>query len=198
VIDYVRAGPEGKYARSENRTRTGCPTRPSNVRVYQFRHPSLKRTCNYFAGEAAGLGEASGLAAAAGEVAGDAAGLAGGAAAGAETGVGVGVAEPSSTTEWVPIPGSEKISARSIKSTAATTVAFSSGFWAPRGPNAVWLPDPPKAAATSPPFPDCKRTTRIRNRQTITKITLRAMNNKATPSLNVAKLNVAKSITGRN
>ena len=28
-------------ARSENRTRTGFPTRPSNVRVYQFRHPSL-------------------------------------------------------------------------------------------------------------------------------------------------------------
>jgi hypothetical protein len=86
------------HARSENRTRTGCPTRPSNVRVYQFRHPSLKRTCNYFAGEAAGLGEASGLAAAAGEVAGEAAGLADGAAAGAETGVGVGAA-PSSTTE---------------------------------------------------------------------------------------------------
>jgi hypothetical protein len=106
-------------ARSENRTRTGCPTRPSNVRVYQFRHPSLKRTCRYFAGEAAGLGEAAG----------EAAGLAEGATAGKEVGEGLGAGdEPSSTTECVPIPGSEKTSARSIKIIAATTVAFSSGF----------------------------------------------------------------------
>jgi hypothetical protein len=111
------------YARSENRTRTGFPTRPSNVRVYQFRHPSLKRTCDYFAGEDAGLGEAAGLAAAEGE----AAGLAVGAAAGFEAGVGCGAA-PSSITERVPIPGSSKISARNIKIIAATTVAFSSGF----------------------------------------------------------------------
>jgi hypothetical protein len=97
------------------------------VRVYQFRHPSLKRTCHYFAGEAAGLaaaeGEAAGLAAAEGE----AAGLAVGAAAGFVAGVGCGDA-PSSITERVPIPGSSKISARSIKIIAATTVAFSSGF----------------------------------------------------------------------
>ena len=110
-------------ARSENRTRTGLPTRPSNVRVYQFRHPSLKRTCHYFAGEAAGLAETAGLAAAVGE----AAGLAVGAAAGFEAGVGCGDA-PSSITERVPIPGSSKISASNIKIIAATTVAFSSGF----------------------------------------------------------------------
>ena len=93
------------------------------MRVYQFRHPSLKRTFHYFDGEAAGLAEVAGLAAAEGE----AAGLAVGAAAGFEAGVGCGAA-PSSTTERVPIPGSEKISARSIKIIAATTVAFSSGF----------------------------------------------------------------------
>jgi hypothetical protein len=101
----------------------------------------LKRTYRYFdgvdvgealgfaplAGLAAGLvvaaGEAAGLAAAAGE----AAGLAVGAVAGFEAGDGEGDA-PSSTTECVPIPGSEKTSARNIKSIAATMVAFSSGF----------------------------------------------------------------------
>ena len=93
------------------------------MRVYQFRHPSLKRTCDYFAGEDAGLAEAAGLAAAEGE----AAGLAVGAAAGFDAGVGCGD-EPSSTTERVPIPGSEKSNARNIKIAAATTVAFSSGF----------------------------------------------------------------------
>jgi hypothetical protein len=50
-------------------------------------------------------------------------------AAGLEAGDGWGVGDrPSSTTEREPIPGSEKTSARSIKITAATTVAFSSGF----------------------------------------------------------------------
>jgi hypothetical protein len=89
----------------------------------------LKRTCHYFAGEAAGLGEVAGLAPTAGEVAGEAAGLAEGAAAGKEVGEGLGEGDsPSLTTECVPIPGSEKISARSIKIIAATTVAFSSGF----------------------------------------------------------------------
>ena len=97
------------------------------MRVYQFRHPSLKRTWRYFEGEAAGLaaavGEAAGLASAAGETA----GLAAGAVAGLDAGEGCGDA-PSSTTECVPSPGSEKISASNIKSIAATTVAFSSGF----------------------------------------------------------------------
>ncbi len=97
------------------------------MRVNQFRHPSLKRTRRYFAGEAVGLaaaaGEAAGLAAAVGE----AAGLTVGAAAGLEAGVGVAEGD-SSTTDSVPIPGSEKSSARNIKIIAATTVAFSSGF----------------------------------------------------------------------
>ena len=117
------------------------------MRVYQFRHPSLKRTYHYFAGVgvgealgfaplaglATGLAEAAGLAAAVGEgaglaaAAGEAAGLAVGAVAGFEAGDGEGDA-PSSTTECDPIPGSEKTSARNIKIIAATTVAFSSGF----------------------------------------------------------------------
>jgi isoleucyl-tRNA synthetase len=38
---------------------------------------------------------------------------------------------------------------------------------APRGPNAVWLPIPPKAAAISPLLPLCSSTTMIRKKQTI-------------------------------
>jgi len=41
------------------------------------------------------------------------------------------------TDEGLLIPGSTNTSARSIKIAAETTVAFSSGFWAPRGPKAV-------------------------------------------------------------
>ncbi|MEA2695370.1 MAG: hypothetical protein QOJ16_4757 [Acidobacteriota bacterium] len=33
---------EGNNAEDRTRTGTGCPTRPSNVRVYQFRHFGLK------------------------------------------------------------------------------------------------------------------------------------------------------------
>jgi hypothetical protein len=149
---------------------------------------SIQKQCYFFAGEAlaageavveaplAGLAEAAGLVA--GEAAGDAAGEPEGAAAGFEAGVGCFNGEgPSLTTEEVPKPGMEKSKARNIKIIAATTVAFSSGFCAPRGPNAVWLPDPPKAAATSPPFPDCKRITRIRKRHTNTKTILSKMSN---------------------
>jgi hypothetical protein len=150
----------------------------------------LKRTHHFFAGEAAGealafAGEAAGAALASGEALvsgpGEAVGLAEAAGLGEASGVGEGSvagfdgaegggAPPSLTTDFVPMPGIENISARNIKINAATTVAFSSGFCAPRGPKAVWLPDPPKAAATSPPFPDCKRITRIRKAQTKTKI----------------------------
>ena len=60
---------------------------------------------------------------------GEAAGVADGAVAGFDAGDGcVAGLEPSSTTEYVPNPGSEKSSASSIKIIAAITVAFSSGF----------------------------------------------------------------------
>ncbi len=122
------------------------------------------------AGLAAAAGEAAGLALAFGE----ASGVAEGAVAGLLAGTGA-CGEPSLTTELVPKPGSEKSSARNMKMIAAITVAFSSGFCAPRGPNAVWLPAPPKAAATSPPLPDCNRMTRIRNMQTRTKMMFNKM-----------------------
>src|SRR4051794_34968522 len=56
----------------------------------------------------------------------------------------------------------------SMKITADQVVALLKTVAAPRGPNAVWLPLPPKAAAMSALLPLCNKTTMIRNRQTIT------------------------------
>src|SRR3979409_1278136 len=55
-----------------------------------------------------------------------------------------------------------------MKIIADQVVALVSTVAAPRGPNAVWLPWPPKAAARSPLLPLWRSTTAIRNRQTIT------------------------------
>jgi len=55
----------------------------------------------------------------------------------------------------------------SMKTTAETVVIFDRKVEAPRAPNAV-CDEPPKAAATSAPFPVWRRTTRIRKRQTKT------------------------------
>ena len=35
-------------ARDENRTHTSCDIRPSNVRVYQFRHLRISKLLDYF------------------------------------------------------------------------------------------------------------------------------------------------------
>ncbi len=56
----------------------------------------------------------------------------------------------------------------SMNNTAAHVVALLRTVVAPRGPNAVWLPAPPKAAAMSALWPLCSRTTMMMNRQTIT------------------------------
>ena len=56
----------------------------------------------------------------------------------------------------------------SMKMTAHQVVNLLSRVAAPRGPNAAWLPAPPKVAARSALLPLCSRTTPIRNRQTIT------------------------------
>ena len=65
----------------------------------------------------------------------------------------------------------ERVIDVSMKMIADQVVARERTEAAPRGPNAVWLPCPPKAAARSPLFPLCSNTTAIRNRQTITWIT---------------------------
>ena len=54
-----------------------------------------------------------------------------------------------------------------MNSTAAQVVALLKIVVAPRGPKAVWLPAPPKAAAMSALCPLCNRTTMMMNRQTI-------------------------------
>jgi hypothetical protein len=54
-----------------------------------------------------------------------------------------------------------------MKRTAAMVVALERTVAAPRLPRAVWLPPPPKAPARSAPFPDWRRTTMMRIRQTI-------------------------------
>jgi hypothetical protein len=54
-----------------------------------------------------------------------------------------------------------------MNTTAETVVILERNVEAPRAPNAVW-DEPPKAAATSAPFPVWRRTTRIRKRQTKT------------------------------
>ena len=55
----------------------------------------------------------------------------------------------------------------SMKMMAAQVVAFVRALAAERGPKAVWLPMPPKAAAMSALLPLWSRTTPIRKRQTM-------------------------------
>ena len=62
----------------------------------------------------------------------------------------------------------ESVMEVSMKITIDQVVAFDKAVVAPRGPNAVWLPMPPNAAATSPLWPLCSSTTIIRNKLTMT------------------------------
>ena len=54
----------------------------------------------------------------------------------------------------------------SINMIAHHVVAFERNVAAPRGPNAVWLPAPPKAPARSAASPLCSNTTMIKRPQT--------------------------------
>jgi hypothetical protein len=56
----------------------------------------------------------------------------------------------------------------SIKITAHQVVTLESRVAVPRGPNAVWLADPPKVAAISALLPCCRSTTRISTAHTMT------------------------------
>jgi hypothetical protein len=53
-----------------------------------------------------------------------------------------------------------------MKMMADQVVARERTVAAPRGPKAVWLPMPPKAAAMSPLLPLCRSTTAMRKKQT--------------------------------
>ena len=74
------------------------------------------------------------------------------------------------STDFGPLRRAAKIDSVidvNMKMIADQVVARERAEAAPRGPNAVWLPWPPKAAAKSPLFPLCRSTTAIRKKQTI-------------------------------
>lgn len=75
------------------------------------------------------------------------------------------------STEFEPVRRAAKIESVievTIKMMADHVVALERTDAAPRGPNAVWLPCPPKAAARSPLLPLCSNTTAIKKKQTVT------------------------------
>src|SRR5712671_1254566 len=85
---------------------------------------------------------------------------------------GAGFENFSSTEPPCPTPlsvCSTRASAQTMNITAHQVVARESTVAAPRGPNAVWLPAPPKAPAMSAALPLCSSTTMIRNKQFTTK-----------------------------
>src|SRR6266850_4079008 len=85
---------------------------------------------------------------------------------------GAGFENFSSTEPPCPTPlsvCSTRASAQTMNITAHHVVARESTVAAPRGPNAVWLPAPPKAPAMSAALPLCNSTTMIRNKQFTTK-----------------------------
>jgi hypothetical protein len=73
---------------------------------------------------------------------------------------------------------------------AHQVVARDKNVVAPRGPKAVWLPEPPNAPAKSAASPLCNRITPISTRQMITckanstAKTFQPMNNRAAPAAN--------------
>ena len=160
-------------AEGGTRTPTSYLTRPSNVRVCQFRHfgPSCQITmlrqtvslrfaqtsgcatlglCRYFCeltGEAAG------------ELAGDAAGATLAAGDGCGAGMGVASGALDCKTEWLPVTaGSESISAMSMKAAAAPIVILERMLAVPRGPKAV-LETLLENRSPAPDLPGCNRIT---------------------------------------
>src|SRR5260370_9741948 len=70
------------------------------------------------------------------------------------------------------VPITESVMDVTMKMMAHQVVALVNTVAAPRGPKAVWLPIPPKAAAMSPLLPLSSRTTVMRNKQTTTRTTV--------------------------
>jgi hypothetical protein len=158
-------------AEGGTRTPTSCLTRPSNVRVCQFRHFGLSCQITIVTQTVSLRGPSSPLPAYFGEPAGEAlvvaaceaAGEAAGTslAAGEATGAGVGVASGTvdCKTEWDPvIPGRDSISAKSMKPAAAPIVIFDRMLAVPRGPNAV-LETLLENRSPAPDLPGCRSTT---------------------------------------
>jgi hypothetical protein len=176
-------------AEGGTRTPTGCPTRPSNVRVYQFHH--FGRPGSFYTGKTApksnsnharhffsqgffssGLG-GSGVAGLVSLLFGVAA-LLGGVVCGSGTdsigfdgvsGVCTAGPTPSPTERRAKSPGIENRKAVRKKRIAAPMVIFASTVWVPRGPKAdEFAPPPPNTAAASD-LPGCNNTKSISTTQ---------------------------------
>ena len=94
-----------------------------------------------------------------GELAGRVTGAVLAAGDGSGTGVGVASGAVDCKTEWEPVtPGSESISAKSMKPAAAPIVIFDKMLAVPRGPNAV-LDTLLEKRSPAPDLPGCKSTT---------------------------------------
>jgi hypothetical protein len=158
-------------AEGGTRTPTSYLTRPSNVRVYQFRHfgSRFSQTPQTYFDFAVGCALAfdpvaftpGAVALGAALVAGDAAGagVVTGAtvAAGDACGVGVASAGAVCKTERCPVTaGNAKTRAISMKTAAAPMVTLASSDAVPRGPNAVLETLLEKSAPASD-FPGCRR-----------------------------------------
>jgi hypothetical protein len=134
----VTIGNKGLGAEGGTRTPTSCLTRPSNVRVCQFRHFGIEVSlegCGHYSRKSFQSNSTHYLLAA-----GDAAGAAGEACCvGAGTGVGVAAGALSDCkTDRVPVSvGKPSASAININAAAAPIVIFASRLAVPRGPNAV-------------------------------------------------------------
>ena len=151
-------------AEGGTRTPTGYPTRPSNVRVYQFRHfGSFRKDFQKTTSAVINPGYLLGC---------------GDEVITVENGVGVGAAvvgdgcgvgddagtsgTPDCKTELVPLTnGSDKLMAISMKAAAAPIVIFANKVCVPRGPKAVLETELVKRAPASA-LPGCSNTTRIR------------------------------------
>jgi hypothetical protein len=186
------AKPPDQYwcGREDSNLHEIAPASPSSWCVCQFRH--FRKWCEpealaseivfYLPGVAGGVFVAVGFGDAAGEAAGAAAlGEADGAGDWLAAGVvDVGVGDPLTggaaigscagpctplMTELLLRPTTPSPKAPSMNSVARTVVALVRKVAPARAPNAVWLLDPPNAAAMSPPLPCWSRTTTRRRKQ---------------------------------
>src|SRR5438067_13612882 len=142
-------------AEGGTRTRTPCGATPSRWCVCQFHHFGEVDRVYFFSGVLGGAGVVAGAGAFCG-------------AGGWDCFCCCCCLAPSRMTELPPdclpiiIVSASEVS---IKIIAAAVVALLSMVPAPRAPNVLWLPPPPKAPAQSAPLPCCRSTTRIRKLQ---------------------------------
>src|SRR5664280_868208 len=142
-----------------------CATRPSNVRVYQFRHFGTVHSSHSRAHLPVGVGAGeAGCGFVAGAGAAGAAGFAGAGALAAALPL-----TPVVTERPRRAVRTESPMQSTTKNTKEPVVSLCISVAVPRGPNEACELEPPNAAATSAPLPCCSSTTRIRKKQTTMK-----------------------------